>query len=209
MKTINLIIAAIFSTTFLCNCGDTKEKSTTTSIEKNDTAKIITPIETVQKAPIINLEDTIDVKRTLICIKDSSATREGMYAKLQNIYNVKLPDCIKANKLTIIGSPTAWHTMQKKAYFFEAGIPVDKTPTKTCKAVYTKSINNDSTFTAHFFGPNDMIAGAYEVLNEKLKDSKKSRLGAIYEIYYGNQFAVTAEPKDFYKLQTDVVLAYK
>jgi effector-binding domain-containing protein len=209
MKTIYLIIVAIISTTLLLNCGDSKEKSTAAVSTKKDSAKAIVPVEISKKAPIINLEDTIDIKRTLICIKDSSKTREGMYAKLQTIYNVKLADCIKQNKLTITGNPTAWHTMQKKAFFFEAGIPVDKTPTKACKAVYTKSINNDSTFTAHFFGPNDMIDGAYEILNEKLKESKKSRLGAIYEIYYGDQFSLSAQPKDFYKLQTDVVLAYK
>jgi effector-binding domain-containing protein len=208
MKTFTLILSTISIIIFAISCAGNGEKKPSTEI-----ASIKPTIETsttiTQKAPIINMADTIQLKRIVLCYKDSSMSREGMFIKLSNIYNNKLPESIKINKIKAVGAPMAWHTKIKKAYFFEAGIPIDKVPTKLGKGIYVKSTNTDSVFIARFFGPNELAAGAYDALNEKLKDAHKTKSGNIYEVYVDNIFATTIDKKDAYKMQTDIVLPYK
>jgi effector-binding domain-containing protein len=208
MKSTFIYIIAMCSFFFMTSCEDTKkENSTNVTQQKNE--KVAAPTVVAEKAPIINLQDTIELKRAVLCIKDSANSRERMYAKLCTIYNTKLADCIKTNKLKVMGNPIAWHTKQKNAFFFEAGIPVNTAPTKPGKGMYMKTTSNDSVFVAHFFGPSDMNAGAYGALNEKLIDLHKRKTSDIYEVYFGDYFSASTEPKDFYKLRTDIVLPYK
>jgi effector-binding domain-containing protein len=207
MKTINVLVAFLTLLILAISCSGNKEKAAPVmATVDNKKVEVLPPAP--QKGAIINMEDTIEVKKTVLCLKDSSKTREGMYAKLTAIYNKKIPDAIKANKLKITGAPMAWHTMQKTAFFFEAGIPVDKAPSKMGKGMYMKTTGTDSVYVAHFFGPNDLTKGAYEAIKEKAKDNHKTT-SAAYEIYVGNPFVVTTEPLDLYKLQTDIVVPYK
>jgi hypothetical protein len=207
MKTIHTLIASFTLLTLATSCNSSKEKNTpaTTAV---DSKKTDVPASTPQKGAIINMEDTIEVKRVVLCLKDSSNTREGMYEKLSAIYNKKLPETIKANKLIIMGAPIAWHTMQKKAYFFEAGIPVDKAPAKPGKGMYMKSTGGDSVYIAHFFGPNELTNGAYDAIKEKAIENHKVT-SSYYEVYIDNPFVATTEPLDVYKLQTDIVCPFR
>jgi effector-binding domain-containing protein len=208
MKTLTLTLGVIYIIFFTISCAGKEEKKTPTQIV-SDKPAAETPSIVTQKAPIINMADTIQLKRIVLCYKDSSMSREGMFVKLSNIYNNKLPESIKINKIKAVGAPMAWHTKVKKAYFFEAGIPIDKIPTKLGKGIYVKNTNTDSVFIARFFGPNELAAGAYNALNEKLKDAHKTKSGNIYEVYVDNIFVTTIDKKDAYKMQTDIVLPYK
>lgn len=162
------------------------------------------------KGPIINLADTLEVKRIVLCIKDSSSTAAGLSLKLYNIYNRKLPAFIKTAKLKVSGQPVAWYKSQKAPFFFEAGIPVDKAPAKLAKGIYVKKTGGDSAFVAHFFGPNELSSVGYDALNEFMKDRKKSKAAPPYEVYINNPFDSLANRKiDPYRLQTDIVFPYK
>jgi effector-binding domain-containing protein len=207
MKTINVLIAPLTLFILTTSCNSSKEK-TAPSIATVENKEIEVLPTNPQKGAVINMQDTVEIKRTVLCLKDSAKTREGMYAKLTDIYNKKLPDAIKANKLIITGAPMAWHTMQKAAYFFEAGIPVDKAPAKPGKGMYMKSTGGDSVYIAHFFGPNDLTIGAYDAIKEKAKENHKVTSPA-YEVYIDNPFVNTTEPLDLYKLQTDIVWPFR
>jgi effector-binding domain-containing protein len=207
MKTINVLIAPLVLVVLATSCNNSKEKAAPT-VATVDNKKIEVLPSNPQKGAIINMEDTIEVKSNVLCLKDSSKTREGMYAKLSAIYNKKLPEAIKANKLKITGAPMAWHTMQKTAFFFEAGIPVDKAPAKPGKGMYMKSTGGDSVYIAHFFGPNDLTNSAYDAIKEKATENHKVT-SPTYEVYIDNPFVVTTEPLDLYKLQTDIVCPFR
>jgi effector-binding domain-containing protein len=209
MKTTKQYIIPIGISILMIGCGGSNEKAIPEKKETEKTEKTVTQDVATTKAPIINLQDTIALKQTLLCIKDSATTKERLYTKLCDIYNTKLADCMKANKIKATGNPMVWHTKQKTAFFFEAGIPVDKAPNKPGKGMYMKSTSNDSVFVAHFFGPNELSAVAYDALNEKLTDLHKKKVGDSYEIYFGDYFTTTSTPKDFYKLRTDIVLPFK
>ena len=194
------------------SCSDKKEKAPPppplVKKEKGDTSK------PEKKGPIINVIDTMEQKRIVLCVKDSAATSAGMSVKLNAIYNKKLPDAIKAGKLKATGQPIAWYKTQKAPFFFEAGIPVDKAPAKPIKGTYTKNTGRDSALVAHFFGPYDMTQVGYDALNEMLKDRHKSKAAPSYEIYVKNPFEQPAPVKgktiknDPYKNETDIVMPY-
>lgn len=194
--------------TFLSCTGNKESEKTNT--KNTDTIAPIVEVETPKvKAPIINIQDSLEVKQDVLCIKDSSNTIEGMYQKLSNIYNIKLQEIIKASKVQVMGSPMAWQTVEKNAYFFEAGIPVDRAPSKMGKGMYMKSTGDDSAAVAHFWGPQNISKSAYDALDEKLTDMHKTKSAAVYEIYKGDYFPTNNTAVDFYKLQIDIVMPYK
>jgi hypothetical protein len=84
-------------------------------------------------------------------MKDSAASMERISLKLGEIYGVKLASVIKKNSLKTTGAPMAWYKKRKKApYFFEAGIPVDKRPSKTAPGVQIREIGVDSVIVSSF-----------------------------------------------------------
>ena len=165
--------------------------------------------EISQKGPIINIIDTVEVKRIVLCLKDSSSTSAGMSTKLSNIFNKKIPNTITAAKLKIVGQPIAWYKSQKAPFFFEVGIPVDKVPGKMPKGFFIKKTGGDSALVAHFFGPNAMSNVGYEALIDLLKERNKKIAASAYEIYIDNPFVVKKGKIDPYKQQTDIVLPYR
>ena len=205
LKLFPQIAIAISCTLF--SCGGGKEKDVT-EVAKKDTVAT-TPEAPKAKGPVINIQDSLEVNQTVLCLKDSSSTAEGMYKKLSDIYNIKLQETIKAGKLNVMGSPMAWRTMQNGAYFFEAGIPVDKTPNKMGKGMFIKNTGTDSTIVAHYWGPQDQTKSAYDAIDERLVDVKKTKSSSAYEIYRGDYFPATNEAVDFYKLQTDIIVPLK
>ena len=103
----------------------------------------------------------------------------------------------------------AWYKREKAIYFFEAGIPVDKKPSKLPKGTFIKEIGIDSIVVAHFYGPSELIPTAYDALNEWLKDRKKKIKGAPYEIYVDDPLDADGKPNDPYKVRTDIVFTWK
>jgi hypothetical protein len=203
----NIAFLAFAYLLFASSCSSSTEKAAPTTATVDDKKVEVLP-EIPQKGAVINMQDSVEIKRQVLCLKDSSKTREGMYAKLTEIYTKKLPDVIKANKLVITGAPMAWHTMQKTFFFFEAGIPVNNAPAKPGKGMYMKNTGGDSVYVAHFFGPNDLTKGAYEAIKEKATENNRV-IASSYEVYVDNPFVVTTEPLDLYKLQTDIVCPFR
>jgi effector-binding domain-containing protein len=207
------ILSTLFSATIICtfaSCSGNDAKTENATTKNTDTTTEVEAVETTQtKGPIINIQDSTEVSQTVLCLKDSSTTIEGMYQKLSNIYNVKLQETIKAGKLNVMGSPMAWQTIEKDAYFFEAGIPVDKAPSKMGKGMYMKNTGSDSAVVAHFWGPLNLTKSAYDALAEKLTDAGKTKSNASYEIYKGDFFPSNNAAVDFYKLQTDIITPFK
>lgn len=202
--------AFIIGLTVMASCqSDQKNKATGPEKEK---PVVILKKDSVSKeppsprqVPVINITDTIAVKYTLIVIKDSAANSLRLSQKLAQIYGVKLADIVRKNKLTVSGPPHAWFKSQKAPFFFEAGIPVDKKPAKAIKGVSVRQIGGDSAVVAHYYGPYEQSAMAYEALHEWLKDRKKKLRGAPYEVYIGDPIDKDGKPVDPYKVLTDIV----
>lgn len=162
-----------------------------------------------RKAPIINIIDTLPAKQLVLYIKDSASTSDRISAKLDRAFSKTLPDIARQNKLNVVGPPIAWFKSQKIPFFFEAGIPIDKKPSKLPKGFYVKVIGGDSAVVAHFFGPYDSTPIAYEALNDYLKSRKKQRSIPAYEVYVGQPYDKNGKRIDPYRVQTDIVFSYK
>lgn len=201
-----VMIAAVTS------CGGDKDEKTKDApppvIFRKDTATHKKNEDEVKNAPIINLTDSVAPKANIIFIKDSAATSVRLGQKLSQIYGTKLQAVIKQNKLKVNGMPMAWYRTQKAPFFFEAGLPVDKKPAKLPKNVLFKTIGGDSAVIAHFYGPYDQTALAYEALNDWLKDHKKKISRPSYEIYVTDPIDKKGKPVDPYKVQTDIIFPH-
>ena len=191
------------------SCEDKKQIiSTPPPLVKKETTN--TNINEVPvKGPIVNIIDTVEIKRIVLCVKDSSATSVGLSEKLSNILKVKIPGAITAAKIKAVGQPIAWYKSQKPPFFFEVGIPVDKAPAKMIKGFFIKKTGGDSALVAHFYGPNMLSSIGYDALNEMLKEQKRKRSSSAYEIYIDNPFEVKKGKIDAYKQQTDIVFPYR
>ena len=158
-----------------------------------------------KKSPIINLVDSVAPRRIVLCIKDGAATFEGISLKLAQIYGGKLTEVFKLNALKPTGVPIHSYSTHKAPYFFEAGMPVSKRPTKLLPGVTVKDIPADSVIMAHFYGPYDLLNVGYDAVKEWMKDHKKRSTGTPYEIYIGDPIDNKGKPVDPYKVQTDTV----
>ncbi len=206
---MKLITVLIMITSLVVSCKDNKEEKPMPLplVKKEAEAEKKTVIP--PKGPIINMVDTVEIKYIVLSVKDSAATSAGLSAKLSNIFTKKMPEAIKNAKINTVGQPIVWYISQKIPFFFEAGIPVDKSPAKLTKGFFIKKTNGDSAFVAHFFGPNVLSNIGYDAVAEMLKDRNKKKAAPAYEIYINNPFDVTNTKVDPYKQQTDIVLPYK
>ena len=202
-----LFVSFIFN--FLISCGgDDKNVTEKESVvlkndkprSKNDT--------TPRSAPIINISDTTAYPYFVICIKDSAINSVRLSQKLAKIYSERLVDIIRKNKLKVVGPPMAWYKSQRAPFFFEAGFPVDKKPTKLAKGVTFKKTGGVRTIVAHFYGPYTETVQAYQALKDWLKDNNKKQAGPPYEIYIGNPIDKDGHLVDPYKVQTDIIFPY-
>ncbi|MBP6432229.1 MAG: hypothetical protein KA319_10705 [Ferruginibacter sp.] len=197
-----LVLLTVAFQLFSCN-----DNTKTSKVEVKDTVEI--KKEEPIKPPTINILDTISVGKIVVCMKDSSATIEGVGQKLGAIYGQISKEIIAKNKLSTTGQPMAWYKNEKAPYFFEAGIPVSKAPAKLGKDMYIKEVKTDSATIAHFFGPYNLLSQGYTAIKERLKDSKRSANGVPYEIYVGDPIDTTGKPIDPYKVRTDIVFPWK
>lgn len=187
-----------------------KDKKVITGDEQKKTVVITDlPEQQTKRAPIINILDTVSIKRIVLCIKDSAKTSERVGVKLAEIYGVKLADAIKKSGLKSMSAPMAWYKNQKEPLFFEAGIPVNKRPAKLPKGVFIKETGGDSVIVAHFYGPYNLTPQCYESVKDILKDRKKKASAPPYEIYVDDPLDQKGKPKDPYKVQTDIVFPWR
>ena len=209
MKFYSFVISTVVSLIVFIGCKDSKEKPPPPPpLVKKETAGN-SKKEDPQKGPIINIIDTVEVKRTVLCVKDSSSSSLRLSEKLSNIINKKIPDAIAVSKIRKAGQPIAWYKTQKAPFFFEVGIPIEKVPLKLPKGFFIKKTGGDSALVAHFFGPNVLSTVGYDAVAEMLKERKRSKSAPAYEIYIDNPFEVKKGKTDPYKQQTDIVLPYK
>ncbi|MFZ4057629.1 MAG: GyrI-like domain-containing protein [Ferruginibacter sp.] len=192
------------------SCADDASKKDKPNSPSKDTGtKTKTVVEATKKAPIINITDTLTTPATIVYLKDSAANTDRIGLKLAQIYAVKLPAFLKKNKLKMTGAPMAWYKSQKAPFFFEAGCPVDKAPKKLTPGIYTKQIKKDSALVAHFYGPYELNAQAYDILGEMLKTRKRKLAGAPFEVYIEDPMDKDGKMKDPYKVLTDIIFPYK
>jgi len=204
---LQVLLCSMLLIIFSCNSNQTEKKAAEAS--KKDVPKIAEKLIETKRGPVINIADTLSLKRIVLIMKDSAATKERVSMKLSAIYGAKLAGIIRKNNLKSTGSPMAWYKSEKAPYFFEAGIPIDKKPSKLPKGMFIKEMGIDSIVVAHFYGPNELVPTAYDALTEWLKDRKKMIKGAPYEVYVDDPLDVDGKPKDPYKVRTDIVFAWK
>jgi effector-binding domain-containing protein len=193
---------------YACNGNNSKEPGKTTGDSlkpavKKEVAKL--PETKYERPPIVNIVDTLTPKMTVIYAKDSAASFERIGQKLANIYGVMLATYINKNNLKTTGFPMAWYTKAKAPYFFEAGIPVNKTGAKAVAGVQTREIGAGKAVIAHFFGPFELLPQGYDAIKDWIKDNKKTVAGPSYEIYITDPIDKNGKPVDPYKVQTDII----
>ncbi len=191
------------------SCKDTKEKLPIVTPSLKEGKKNDTRSKAAQKGPIINIIDTLEINRIVLCVKDSALSIDRMKEKLSNIFNKTLPEGILMMNLQATREQIVWYKTTMASYFFEAGIPVDKKVASLRKGMFMKKTGGDSALIAHFFGPTELIYVAYDALNERLKENNKKKTTPSYEIYKDNNFLNTTPNIDPYKLQIDIVMPYK
>lgn len=203
------IIGAALCVFLGCKTKDTKKTNVEpTVMYKTDTSRH-TATKSVNKPPVINITDTLSVKRIVLVVKDSASTSERIGMKMANIYRKILPGIIKQQKLQVTGPRMAWYRTSSPPFFFEAGLPVNKKPGKLPKNLSVKNIEADSAVVAHFYGPYALTFQAYEALRDWMKSSKKQSAGAPYELYIDDMYDSTGKAIDPYKVRTDIVFPHK
>ena len=208
MKKTIITIGIAISLITLLSCGGIDKKTETTDkktvpVKKDSTSKPVTT--STKKPPIINITDTVSPRMTVVYIKDSAATFERISIKLGQIYGVKLAQVFKQNKIKMAGQPMAWYKTTKAPYFFEAGIPVNKKPSKLSKGVFVRDMSADSVTVAHFYGPYDMINQGYDAVKERIKEIKRKAKAPPYEIYVSDPIDKNGKMLDPYRVRTDIV----
>jgi effector-binding domain-containing protein len=209
MNSFKLLLATTTLALALSCTSNDNNKSSENNVKKNNDSPKKEEAIVVNKAPIININDTIIPKQFVVCMSDSANSMERIGPKLATIYSVKLSEFFKKNKLTPSGAPIAWYKTQKAPYYFEAGSPVAKAPTNLPKGFFVKEISADSAVVAHFFGPYNLLSQGYTALQDWMKDNNKKAKAASYEIYIGDPIGKDGKPVDPYKVRTDIVFPRK
>lgn len=197
---------------FSCSGNGNKEPEK----QKKDTVRPVIkktvapePENKYERPPIVNIVDTVGVKRIVVFAKDSAKTFERISMKLGKLYGVKLAEVLKKNNLKMTGAPLAWYKTTKAPYFFEAGAQVNKRPTKLSPGVQVRELSAGKVVVAHFYGPYELLPQGYDAVKEWMKDNKKVSAGAPYEIYVTDPVDKNGKPLDPYKVQTDIVFPVK
>lgn len=201
--------AGLFLTVFAA-CSNKKQE------KKEEPEKIIYKIDTSKekqapiesRAPIINIVDTITAREIVVFVKDSAKSSDRIGIKLERIYRKTLPEFFKKNKIVKTGPRIAWFKTSSAPFFFEAGFPVNKKPSKKEKNILVKEIGGDSALIAHFYGPYHLTFEAYEVLSDRLKTLHKKSSASPYEKYVTAPIDSTGKAIDPYKVLTDIVFPH-
>ena len=213
MKSIsfrNFIVIFTWITTAGCNSSSTAPEPS----PKTDTGAVGEPVAeplpaTPVRPPVINITDTLQAEKLVLCVRDSASVYERIAPKLGEIYLVKIGGLISKSGLRITGKPMAWFTKRGSAYFFEAGFPVDKKTAKLPAQYFFRKIGPDSVTLAHFYGPYQQVAEGYLVVEEYLRNNHRKAGGQPYEVYVDDPIDSEGKPKDPWKVQTDIVFPRK
>jgi effector-binding domain-containing protein len=103
---------------------------------------------------------------------------------LGEIYG-NLTGIIGQNSLTMTGAPLAIYNEPVNGVFtFEAGLPIDKKPSKALPAnVMYRELPDYESLICHFSGPYDKTAAAYPALQKAMEEKGKSPVSKPFEIY--------------------------
>lgn len=207
---LRFIIILAWITTAGCNSSPTAPEAG----PKNDTGAVGEPVAdplpaTPVRPPIINITDTLETAKLVLCVRDSASAYERIAPKLGEIYLVKIGGLIGKSGLRITGKPMAWFTKQGSSYFFEAGFPVDKKPAKLPPQYFFRETRPDSVTLAHFYGPYQQVAEGYLAVEEYLRNNYRKIKGKPYEVYVDDPMDKDGKPKDPWKVQTDIVFPWK
>ncbi len=196
----------------LYSCGGKKNEEAVPDrasiIYKKDTSDKKTSVEP-PRPPIINIQDTIAMKRTVIVVRDSAATSQRIGVKLSSIYDTYLPAFCLKNKIKKTGPRMAWYKSSKAPFFFEAGFSVDKKPVHLEKNMFIKNIGGDSAVVAHYYGPYESTYLAYQAISEWMHDNHKKPSAQPYEVYIGDPFDEKGKRTDPYKILTEIIFPRK
>lgn len=207
MKNPGLLLMILVTVFIVSSCGEDKKESVT-AIKPPVVIKKDSSTQPMQ-APIINIIDTVALKYTVLYMKDSAASSVGISEKLSKIYSKSIPELLAKENIATNGPPIAWYKTNSAPFFFEAGIPVEKKPSKLPKGFYVRDIGGDSAVIAHFYGPYSITNMGYDALAEWAKDNKKRKSGAPYEIYVSDPLDEKGKAIDPYRLRTDIVFPHK
>lgn len=209
-KIAAIFLPILFAVFVLFSCTEKKTNNLPNSPQPPVKAKkdSTAPINNAGSPPIINIIDTIAPKKLMLYVSDSAATSERISIKITKIFDQKLADFIKKQKIQTDGHKTVWFKTNKAPFFFEAGIPIIKKPVKLPKGFLVKSIGGDSAIIAHYYGPYSKTNMAYDALAEWAKDKKKKKKGNPYEVYVTDPIDKDGKPVDPYKIRTDIVFPH-
>ncbi len=177
-------------------------------IYKTDTSALQNN-RSLNKPPVINITDTVSIKRMVLVMKDSAVSSERIGIKMSDIYRKILPEIIKKQNLQVTGPRMAWYKTSSPPFFFEAGIPVDKKPVKLPKNIFIKMIGTDSAVVAHFYGPYAQTFLAYEAIRDWMKFYKKRTAGEPFEVYIDEMYDKSGKAVNPYRVRTDIVFPRK
>ncbi|MEO6549459.1 MAG: hypothetical protein ABIN94_15760, partial [Ferruginibacter sp.] len=123
MKGKNIFAVLFMSTVILAmSCSNNNNEKKTTVEARKDTSKQKNEVVESVKGPVINIGDTLSIKRMVLTMKDSASDMQRVSMKLAEIYGTKLGAVIKKYNLKTTGAPVAWYKGANAPYFFEAGI---------------------------------------------------------------------------------------
>lgn len=161
--------------------------------------------DTVIERVVLNISDSFLSKQTVLYMKDSASTTDGINKKLDIIFNKSIPEIAKKSNIEITGPPMAWYLKVTPYYSIEAGFPVKSLPKNLPKQFHSKSIGGDTALVAQFYGPYSGTSVAYEALSEKMKSRKLKAGSRPYEIYVGKPYDKNGKRINPYRVETDIV----
>jgi effector-binding domain-containing protein len=181
---------------FSCNNEEAKKTSTDSSTAKTDSS---------QQKPRFTLEETTTPNMLLMAVKDTANSTAEIGQKLGVAYGSIMQCAEKCKMGEMAGAPMAFYASQEPPFAFEAAVPYRVQCPHPEKGIYTIELKAGKAAVAHYFGPYEEMAPAYEALVKWLTDHKKVANGKPYEVYIGDPMI----EKDPYKVQTDIYMPFK
>lgn len=164
-----------------------------------DSVAQIAPAESDQTYKM-ELQMGIMPAQKVLLIKGSA--KEAEIGKVLGEIYGQIGKVIGENGLKMAGAPMAFYDdPHDGTYTFEAGIPVDKKPSKSLPAnVMYREVAESAAAIAHFAGPYEKTAAAYPALQELMAKEGKNIAGKPMESYISDPM----EAKTPMDIKTDI-----
>ncbi|MEJ7736568.1 MAG: GyrI-like domain-containing protein [Chitinophagaceae bacterium] len=173
----------------------------------NDVKDVTRPNDTwlaYPQKPRMELEVLKTKPMIVLSIMDTAKTMSDIGTNLAKNY-VEIGSIMKINNLSYAGMPLAWYYSQTEPYVIEAGIPVNKKPSKLNGRIKVKHVAGVNAVVVHFWGPYEMTSKAYPMIRKWLEQNNKTAAGVPYDVYVTDPTTV----KDPYQIQTDIFQPFK